>query len=104
MTGPHLNARIFAAVAEFPGRAAEHQDGATKQWIGFCMKGVPKRPMTDVEAVEGALWGWIVGLSRRLDGQRRASRGSTRLAALRSARRPGIVQGPDRSGRATLPA
>jgi uncharacterized protein YdeI (YjbR/CyaY-like superfamily) len=73
--GSHLDARIFASIADFRAWLAGHHDAASELWIGFYKKGVPKQAMTYVEAVEEALcWGWIDGLTRRLDDETRAIR------------------------------
>ena len=75
MIGSHLDARIFASVADFRAWLADHHDRARELWLGFYKKGVPKQAMTYVEAVEEALcWGWIDGLTRGLDDETRAIR------------------------------
>lgn len=75
MIGSHEDARIFSSAAEFRSWLAEHHAAASELWIGFYKKGVRKQAMGYVEAVEEALcYGWIDGLSRRLDEETRAIR------------------------------
>ncbi|MGH2417602.1 MAG: YdeI/OmpD-associated family protein [Candidatus Limnocylindria bacterium] len=60
--------RIFASAADFRVWLEDHHDTGTELWVGFYKKGVPKTSMTYAESVDEALcFGWIDGLTRRMD-------------------------------------
>jgi uncharacterized protein YdeI (YjbR/CyaY-like superfamily) len=62
--------RLFLTADEFRRWLEEHHDTATEQWVGYYKKGVPKTSMTYPESVEEALcFGWIDGLTRRIDDE-----------------------------------
>jgi len=66
---------IFADAAEFRAWLAANHDTATELWVGYYKKGVPKTSITYAEAVEEALcFGWIDGLTRRVDDEVHANR------------------------------
>lgn len=61
---------IFAAPAEFRAWLESHHDDAAEQWVGYYKKGVTKPSMTYGESVEEALcFGWIDGITRRIDDE-----------------------------------
>jgi uncharacterized protein YdeI (YjbR/CyaY-like superfamily) len=76
MTGlDPLDPRIFPDSAAFRGWLEANHDTATELWIGFYKKGVPKASITYAEAVDEALcFGWIDGLTRRVDDEVYAQR------------------------------
>lgn len=60
--------RIFASAADYRAWLEEHHDTAMELWVGFYKKGVTKTSMTYAEAVDEAIcFGWIDGLTRRID-------------------------------------
>lgn len=62
--------RVFRSAAEFRAWLDDHHDTATELWVGFYKKGVPKTSMTYLESVdEGLCFGWIDGLTRRIDDE-----------------------------------
>jgi uncharacterized protein YdeI (YjbR/CyaY-like superfamily) len=66
---------IFADAAQFRAWLADNHDTATELWVGYYKKGVPKTSITYPEAVEEALcFGWIDGLTRRIDDEVHANR------------------------------
>ena len=66
---------IFADGAQFRAWLADNHDTATELWVGYYKKGVPKTSITYPEAVEEALcFGWIDGLTRRIDDEVHANR------------------------------
>jgi len=66
---------VFADAAEFRAWLLENHDTATELWVGYFKKGVPKTSITYPEAVEEALcFGWIDGLTRRIDDEVHANR------------------------------
>jgi uncharacterized protein YdeI (YjbR/CyaY-like superfamily) len=59
---------IFADAPAMRAWLAEHHDTETELWAGLYKKGVPKQSVRYHEAVEEALcFGWIDGISRRVD-------------------------------------
>lgn len=61
---------VFAAPAEFRAWLESHHDDAAEQWVGYYKKGVAKTSMTYSESVEEALcFGWIDGITRRIDDE-----------------------------------
>jgi uncharacterized protein YdeI (YjbR/CyaY-like superfamily) len=72
---PPSEVMIFANAAEFRAWLAEHHDTATELWVGYYKKGVPKTSISYPEAVEEALcFGWIDGLTQRIDDEVHANR------------------------------
>jgi len=66
---------IFDAAEEFRAWLEAHHQGTDALWVGFYKKGVPKRAMTYGEAVDEALcFGWIDGITYRIDDEVRAIR------------------------------
>jgi uncharacterized protein YdeI (YjbR/CyaY-like superfamily) len=66
---------VFADAAEFRDWLEQHHDTATEVWVGYYRKGVPKQSITYREAVEEALcFGWIDGITRRIDDEVTANR------------------------------
>ena len=61
---------IFPAADEFRTWLEAHHDSATELWVGYYKKGVPKTSMTYKESVdEGLCFGWIDGITRRIDDE-----------------------------------
>ena len=61
---------IFPDAAAFRRWLERHHATAGELWIGYYKKGVPKTSMTYAEAVDEALcFGWIDGLTRRVDDE-----------------------------------
>ena len=66
---------VFADAAAFRAWLSEHHDTESELWVGLYKKGVPKQSVHYREAVEEALcFGWIDGISRRVDDELRAQR------------------------------
>jgi uncharacterized protein YdeI (YjbR/CyaY-like superfamily) len=62
--------KIFRDAAEFRRWLEEHHDSASELWVGYYKKGVDKTSMRYPESVEEALcFGWIDGLTRRIDDE-----------------------------------
>ena len=62
--------RIFPSADAFRAWLEASHDVAAEQWIGYYKKGVPKASMTYAESVDEALcFGWIDGLTRRIDDE-----------------------------------
>lgn len=62
--------RIFPSAPAFRRWLQAHHASAGEQWIGYYKKGVRKTSMTYAESVEEALcFGWIDGLTRRIDDE-----------------------------------
>lgn len=62
--------RIFPTAAAFRTWLDGNHDTATELWVGYYKKGVPRTSMTYAESVEEALcFGWIDGLTRRIDDE-----------------------------------
>jgi uncharacterized protein YdeI (YjbR/CyaY-like superfamily) len=62
--------KIFSSAAEFRAWLEANHDSAGEQWIGYYKKGVPQTSMTYAESVDEALcFGWIDGLTRRIDDE-----------------------------------
>ena len=60
--------RIFPSAADFRSWLEANHDAARELWVGYYKKGVPKTSMTYAESVDEALcFGWIDGLTRRVD-------------------------------------
>ena len=61
---------VFGTAAEFRDWLESHHAAATELWVGYYKKGVPKTSMTYKESVdEGLCFGWIDGLTRRIDDE-----------------------------------
>jgi uncharacterized protein YdeI (YjbR/CyaY-like superfamily) len=61
---------VFRSAADFRVWLEANHDTATELWVGYYKKGVPKQSMSYAEAVEEALcFGWIDGLTRRIDDE-----------------------------------
>lgn len=61
----------FAGPSGFRTWLQQHHDSATELWVGFYRKGTGKPSMTWAEAVDEALcFGWIDGLTKRVDDER----------------------------------
>jgi uncharacterized protein YdeI (YjbR/CyaY-like superfamily) len=66
---------IFATAADFRAWLEANHDATDALWVGFYRKGVPKAAMTYPEAVEEALcFGWIDGITYRIDDELRTLR------------------------------
>jgi len=62
--------RVFRDANDFRDWLEEHHATETELWVGFYRKGVPKESITYLEAVEeGLCFGWIDGISYRVDDQ-----------------------------------
>ena len=62
--------RIFPTAAGFRSWLESNHDEASELWVGYYKKGVRKTSMTYAESVEEALcFGWIDGLTRRIDDE-----------------------------------
>ena len=62
--------RIFPTAADFRAWLEANHDSAPELWVGYYKKGVPKTSMTYAESVEeGLCFGWIDGLTRRIDDE-----------------------------------
>jgi uncharacterized protein YdeI (YjbR/CyaY-like superfamily) len=67
--------RLFPSAAAFRAWLEAHHASASHLWVGYYRKHVGKEGMTYVEAVEEALcFGWIDGITYRLDDKRTATR------------------------------
>jgi uncharacterized protein YdeI (YjbR/CyaY-like superfamily) len=61
---------IFATADEFREWLTGNHAKATELWVGYYKKGVPKRSMSYKESVDlGLCFGWIDGLTRRIDDE-----------------------------------
>jgi uncharacterized protein YdeI (YjbR/CyaY-like superfamily) len=77
MTGPRRSRApvpaevgIFATADEFREWLTANHDAATELWVGYYKKGVPKTSMSYRESVDlGLCFGWIDGLTRRIDDE-----------------------------------
>jgi uncharacterized protein YdeI (YjbR/CyaY-like superfamily) len=59
---------VFPTAAEFRAWLAANHDSTPELWVGYYKKGVGKASMTYPEAVDEALsFGWIDGITRRID-------------------------------------
>jgi uncharacterized protein YdeI (YjbR/CyaY-like superfamily) len=66
---------IFDAARDFRRWLEEHHDTDRELWVGYYKKGVPKASVTYPESVEeGLCFGWIDGLTRRIDEEVYATR------------------------------
>ena len=76
VTRPSRNqVEVFPTAADFRAWLEQHHDRSDALFIGFYKKGVPKTSMTYDEAVDEALcFGWIDGITFRVDEELRAVR------------------------------
>jgi uncharacterized protein YdeI (YjbR/CyaY-like superfamily) len=66
---------IFPSAAEFRDWLEANHDIAPEVWIGYYKKGVPKASVSYPESVDEALsFGWIDGITRRIDDEVYATR------------------------------
>jgi uncharacterized protein YdeI (YjbR/CyaY-like superfamily) len=66
---PH-DVRIFPTAAAFRAWLEHHHATAADQWVGYYKKGVAKAAMSYPESVDEALcYGWIDGITRRIDDE-----------------------------------
>lgn len=62
--------QVFPTAADFRGWLEANHDTAPELWIGYYKKGVPKTSMTYAQSVDEALcFGWIDGLTKRIDDE-----------------------------------
>jgi uncharacterized protein YdeI (YjbR/CyaY-like superfamily) len=62
--------RIFRTAAAFRTWLGTNHDTAPELWVGYYKKGVPKTSMSYAESVDEALcFGWIDGLTKRVDDE-----------------------------------
>lgn len=62
--------RVFRGANAFRDWLEQHHANETEVWVGFYKKGVPKESITYAEAVEeGLCFGWIDGISYRVDDE-----------------------------------
>jgi uncharacterized protein YdeI (YjbR/CyaY-like superfamily) len=62
--------RLFASAADFRAWLKANHDAAPELWVGFIKKGIAKTAMSYPESVDEALcFGWIDGLTRRVDDE-----------------------------------
>jgi uncharacterized protein YdeI (YjbR/CyaY-like superfamily) len=61
---------VFASAAEFRDWLTANHGTTTELWVGYYKKGVPKASITYKESVdEGLCFGWIDGITRRIDDE-----------------------------------
>jgi uncharacterized protein YdeI (YjbR/CyaY-like superfamily) len=66
---------VFPTAADFRAWLKGNHDTARELWVGYYKKGVPKQSVTYAQAVEEALcFGWIDGLTRRINDEISANR------------------------------
>lgn len=66
---------LFHSAADFRRWLEQHHDTTSEAWIGYHRKGSGHTAMTYLEAVEEALcFGWIDGITFRVDDEVTASR------------------------------
>lgn len=66
---------VFARADDFRAWLDAHHDSADQIWVGYFRKGTGKTAMTYPQAVEEALcFGWIDGLTYRIDDEVHANR------------------------------
>lgn len=94
---------VFATPAEFRAWLESHHDDAAEQWVGYYKKGVAKTSMTYRQSVDEALcFGWIDGITRRIDDEvyavrftprrKRSSWSALNVARMRELMRAGRAQ------------
>ena len=70
-----LDITVFPDASAFRRWLIEHAASDRELWVGYYKKHVPKTSMTYPQAVDEALcFGWIDGLSRRIDDEVYANR------------------------------
>ena len=70
---------VFPTAADFRRWLEANHATASEQWVGYYRKDVPKTSMTYAEAVDEALcFGWIDGITRRIDDEIWANRWTPR--------------------------
>lgn len=71
----HEEARFFDGPAELRAWLDANHGNASELWVGYWKKGSGRRGITYEESVDEALaFGWIDGLTRKIDGDRYATR------------------------------
>ena len=61
---------VFGTAEDFRDWLTANHAAATELWVGYYKKGVPKTSMTYKESVDlGLCFGWIDGLTRRIDDE-----------------------------------
>ncbi len=76
-----VDATIFPTAADFRAWLEEHHATAPELWVGYYRKGSGKQSITYSEAVDEALcFGWIDGMTRRIDETSWANRYTPRRA------------------------
>jgi uncharacterized protein YdeI (YjbR/CyaY-like superfamily) len=61
---------VFGRAEEFRDWLTANHGAATELWVGYYKKGVPKTSMSYKESVDlGLCFGWIDGLTRRIDDE-----------------------------------
>jgi uncharacterized protein YdeI (YjbR/CyaY-like superfamily) len=66
---------IFPSAADLRAWLEANHDTAVEVWVGYYKKGVPKASVTYRESVDEALsFGWIDGITRRIDDEVYATR------------------------------
>lgn len=71
----HEDARFFDAPAELRAWLAANHGKASKLWVGYWKKGSGRRGITYQQSLDEALaFGWIDGLTRKIDAERYATR------------------------------
>lgn len=61
---------VFGTADDFRDWLTANRDTMTELWVGYYKKGVPKTSMTYKESVDlGLCFGWIDGLTRRIDDE-----------------------------------
>ncbi len=76
-----MEATIFPSAAAFRAWLEEHHGTEPELWVGYYRKGTGKQSITYSEAVDEALcFGWIDGVTRRIDETSWANRYTPRRA------------------------
>lgn len=66
---------VFPSAADFRAWLVANHDSESQLFVGYYKKGVPKTAITYAQAVEEALcFGWIDGITYRVDEELTASR------------------------------
>ncbi len=70
-----LDITVFADASAFRRWLTEHASSDRELWVGYYKKAVPKTSITYPQAVDEALcFGWIDGITRRIDDEVYANR------------------------------
>lgn len=73
--------RVFRDSDEFRDWLVRHHATKAELWVGFYKKGVPKKSIAYPEAVdEGLCFGWIDGITYRIDDELYTVRPGSRRA------------------------